>query len=118
MVQAVSDPEAARLLAEASLTGFELVKYMLQCESKASSEVVAEKVLRYQAQAVADHAGPGEYQVAVTPEQVLLFAQLASMASASFAAMCQVRAGRLMSKEELSAQLAQYQETLLLGGSL
>jgi len=114
----MSDPEAARLLAEASLAGFGLIRYMLETETAANTADIAEKVLQYQAEVAAAHGAPGDYEVSVTPEQVLLYAQLANMAAASFTAMCQVREDRVLSKAELSAELARYQEMLLLGGSL
>lgn len=115
----MTDPEARRVLTEAGLTGFELVRYMLETSGgRATTEDVAEKVLRYQAAVLAVRGDVGEHLVSVAPEQVLLYAQLANMASVTFAAMCQLRAGREMSAEELTDALAQYQEMLLLGGSL
>ena len=114
----MSDPEAARLLAEASLAGFELVRYMLEVETAADTADVAERVLRYQAAVVAARGVPGEHEVSVTPAQVLLYAQLANMAAAAFKTHCQFREGRVLTKTELSAELAVYQEALLLGGSL
>lgn len=112
------DPEAQRLLAEASLTGFELIRYMLEVEGGASTADVAELVLRYQADVAARFAPPGQHEVSVTPEQVLLYAQVANMAAASFTAMCQAQHGRALSREELLKELAGYQEMLLLGRSL
>lgn len=111
------DPEAQRLLTEASLAGFELIRYMLERDAANTADIAA-KVLRYQAEVMAEHGAPGEHEVSVTPEQVLLYAQLANMAAASFTAMCQVREGRELSREELTAELARYQEMILLGGSL
>jgi hypothetical protein len=114
----VSDPEAARLLAEASLASFELVRYMVEAETAANTADIAEKVLRYQAGVAAEHGAPGDYMVSVTPEQVLLYAQLANMAAAALKTLWQFREGRALTREELAAELAVYQETLLLGGSL
>ena len=117
----MSDPEAQRLLAEASLTGFELIRCMLENMENSdgvSTEEVAERVLRYEAEVLAAAGQSGTYEVAVSPAQVLLYAQLAGCAAMTFTAMCQRREGRTMTPQELSAELSRYQEMLQLGGSL
>jgi hypothetical protein len=119
VVPAVTDPEVSRLLAEANVTGFALIRYMLECGSEpASTAEVAQRVLRYEADVLAARGQVGQHLVAVTPAQTLLFAQLAASAARAFTGMVQTQAGRRMSQEELLAEFSKYEELLLLGGSL
>lgn len=110
-------PSKERLMAEANLAVFDLVRYVLS-GTELDPDKVAELVLRYQAKAMAMVRGPGEYAVSVTPEQTLLFSALASMCGATFVQLCQVRERRSMSTGEVLAELARYQEILVTGGEL
>lgn len=110
-------PSGERLMAEANLAVFDLVRYVL-ANPELDPDKVAELVLRYQAKTTALYYGPGQHAVSVTPEQTLLFSALASMCGAVFVQLCHTRERRSMRVDEVLAELARYQEILLTGGEL